>query len=226
MSVPKNHGSPQFRPQQGQPQVPAYLQQQPGYAAGVPGGSGGYNPNYLNAGGAGSKKPVSILIFGILNLVIGFFSLGYVTWQGVILGIALNRLKEGNGFTRDSLLLVYEQMGYVQFQIGSVVLGALLTFVLIAAGILLLMGKEKGRDLSVSYSVGSIVFCLLSTSFQIFTGLTLLSSTDAPKKFAEPAGMAVMTSGILALAFLIYPTVTLICMTRKSVKDYLQSNQR
>lgn len=225
MSAPKNHGSPQFRPQQGQSQVPAYLQQQPGYAAGLPGGAGGYPPNYLNAGGAGAKKPVSVLIFGILNLVIAFFSLGYVTWQGVVLGLALNRLKEGNGFTRDRLLLVYEQMGYVQFQIGSVVLGALLTFVLIAAGILLLMGKEKGRDLSVSYSVGSIIFNLLSTSFQVFTGLTLLNSTDAPKSIAEPSGMAVMTSGVLALAFLIYPTVVLICMTRKSVKDYLQSNQ-
>ncbi len=225
MSAPNNPGSPQFRPQQGKPQVPAYLQQQPSYAAGVPGGAGGYRPNNLGAGGVGSKKPVSILIFGILNLVIGLFSLGYVIWQGVILGIALNRLKEGSGFTRDTLLLVYEQMGYVQFQIGSVVLGALLTFVLIAAGVLLLMGKEKGRDLSVSYSVGAIIFNLLSTSFQIFTGLTLLGSSDAPKRFAEPAGMAVMTSGILALAFLIYPTVLLICMTRKSVKDYLQSNQ-
>ena len=163
------------------------------------------------------------MIFGILHLVIGFFSLGSVVWQGLILGIALNRLNDGNGITRDRLLFVYEQMGYVQFQIGSVVLGALLTFVLIAAGILLLIGKEKGRDLSVSYGVGSIILNLLSTAFQVFTWLTLLSSIDAPKNIAEPAGMASIMSGILALAFLVYPTVTLVCMTRKSVKDYLQT---
>ena len=223
MSTPQNPGSSKFKPQQGQPQVPAYLQQQHGYASGVPSGAA-YGSNHLNAGsGGGQKKPGSILIFGILHLVIGFFSLGSVVWQGLILGIALNRLNDGNGITRDRLLLVYEQMGYVQFQIGSVVLGALLTFVLIAAGILLLMGKEKGRDLSVSYGVGSIILNLLSTAFQVFTGLTLLSSIDAPKNIAEPAGMASIMSGILALAFLVYPTVTLVCMTRKSVKDYLQT---
>ena len=215
MAGPNSPIPPQNSPYQPQPpqysQPPVYGQPYPAYPAQVRVDSG-------------PKKPVSILIFGIFHLVISFFSLGWLAWLTTMLALAMNQEGARPGFnnrSNDSLLLIYEQMGYVQYQIFIIVLGALLTFVLIAAGILLLMGKEKGRDLSVSYGVGSMVLNVLSMVFQIYTGIVLLSGAEAPKRVAEPAGFLVLIGAGLMLFWLIYPLLTLIFMTRKSVKEYL-----
>ncbi|MDP1560682.1 MAG: hypothetical protein Q8M16_04740 [Pirellulaceae bacterium] len=212
MSGPVNPYQPPFRPQAA---VVA-----PGIPTGVPMTTG-------------PQKPVSIIIFGIFHLFVALFSFLWLTWLTVMLVIAMNTAGANGpmagqpGMNRpnranDPLLLIYDQTGYVQYQIFVIVLGAVLTLVLIAAGILLLLGKDKGRDLSVSYSFASIILNILSMAFQFFTGFMLLNSTDYPRSMTQPAGTMVMVGGGLLFFCLIYPTLTLIFMTRKSVKEYLQ----
>lgn len=221
MSGPVNPNSPyppqppQYSPQTQYP--PQYPPQQPPYGQPYRGFPPGSPVN------SGPQKPVSIVIFGIFHLVVALFSLGWVIWLSAMLAIGMNNERVNDAMNRNSdiMLLIYEQTGYVQYQIFIIVLGGLLTLVLFAAGILLLMGKEKGRDLSVSYSIGSIVLNVLSMAFQIFTGIMLLSSIDAPRRVSEPAGMMVLVGAVMLFFCLIYPALTLLFMTRKPVKDYL-----
>lgn len=181
----------------------------------------------------GPSKPASIFIFGIFHLVIAFFSFLWLAFLTAMLVAARSRMVDIDpqfdhpGLIRanrsnDTLLAIYEQTGYSQYQIFVIVFGAGLTLILIAAGILLLMGKEKGRDLSVSYSVASIILNVVSIAFQLFTGSMLANSNDMPTRVAQQAGMMVILGGLMLLGCLVYPALTFIFMTSRSVKEYLQ----
>lgn len=183
---------------------------------------------------SGPSKPISITLFGVTNLIVSFFSLAWVaglliwlvTWPGStgqpMQDVRIPGQPSISRYERDgSLTLIYEQTGYFQYQIFIIVLGALLGLVLLVAGVLLLMGKEKGRDLSISYSIGSIILNVLSIGFQVYTGVVLLNSFDAPRRITQEAGTMLIFGGVVMFFFLLYPTLVLIFMTRKSVKDYL-----
>ncbi len=221
MSGPVNPGQPPvFQNPSGYPAQPSYGQPYGGFPSG----------QFVQRG---PGKPASILIFGIFHLVIAFFSFLWLAWLTAMLVTARSRMDamdpqfDHPGLIRanranDTLLAIYEQTGYTQYQVFVVVIGAVLTLVLIAAGILLLMGKEKGRDLSVSYSVASIILNVVSIVFQLYTGSMLMNSNDMPTRIAQQAGMMVIMGGLILLGCLIYPALTCIFMTRRSVKDYLQ----
>jgi hypothetical protein len=148
------------------------------------------------------KRPVSVTIFGILN--IGFGVLGVIT---TIVGMALH--SPGGAALSPIIKKVYDNPSFSAWMKIATPLGSVAALVIIAAGIGLLLLRDWGRLTSIGYAIYGIVIALVNTTLMLNAafgeqGLTMI---------------ILLFAALVGLVFgLVYPVLLLIFMTRAKVK--------
>jgi hypothetical protein len=175
---------------------------QPQYGGGMPG------PD---------AKPVAITVFGILNLVFGILGV-----CGIGFGIfALVVMANNPGFQQPPNPVLDHPVGFV-WNIISMGLGTITTFMLIAGGILLLNNKDMGRVLTIVYGWISVVFGFLGIIVMVIIIVGIFGQVDMqdPEEVGAVVGVALGTCfGFIGM---VYPVLAIYFMTRPNVKEYLQ----
>ncbi len=176
-------------------------------------------PLPVDASGAASRSPVFGLpktlallqiVFGTLGLLCGpLLALWFITGEQV---------------GPPEFVAIVQQSHVVVFQVVMAGLGFLLSGTMLAAGVLMLMGKAWGRRLGVAVAVTSIILWLISSmgncSLISYPIWQLARVSESPEAVGVAIGGIVggAIGGIIALA---YQAVMLILLNRKSVKEVL-----
>ena len=162
------------------------------------------------------NRPTSVTVFGILNIVFGILGLFGALMSAVVL--AIPGAREGNPVYQ----VVDENAIYGAWATAGMVLGAVATLVLLAAGGGLLSGKPWGRLLSVYYGVYAIVMTLVGLAFNaIFLFPALIGAMQNAQGVEAGAAVGGAIGGTVgSLAGLIYPVLLIYFMTRPHVVSY------
>jgi hypothetical protein len=160
-------------------------------------------------------RPTSVTVFGILNIVfaaLGFMGIGFA----ILMMFAPAAFQAKNPV----LDLMRQSPALTAYTNISTVIGAAFVFILVAAGIGLLMFRPWGRILSIVYGIYTIASVLVSAAVNYCFLLTpLLEKQAALPPGPEKAGAI---GGIIGVFIgpcfgLIYPIVLLIFMYRPNV---------
>jgi len=170
-----------------------------------------------DASGTGERPyPLSVKVFGILNLV-------FAVWGLLGLGISVAMMVASrSGFfpsnpayeaMDDSVVLaVYT---YVMTAVGFVAV-----VVLAAAGVGLLKGQNFGRVLSIGYAVYAIVSGVLGMLVNgLFLFPAMFNQGNASTATITGAVVGTVIGGLIGL---IYPVLLLVFMTRSNVVEALR----
>lgn len=155
------------------------------------------------------ERPVSVMVFGILN--IGFALLGMV---GSLFSVLV--LSRVHSHSNPFLDQMHNNPLYRTWMSISVPLGGVVSVALLAAGIGLLMLQNWARIVSIVYGIYSIVVGLigLGVTFSVF--MSIFSQSNNPSM--KGTMIAVMLGGVFGGAIgLAYPVLLLIFMTRPKV---------
>lgn len=155
------------------------------------------------------QRPISVMIFGILN--IGFGMLGLVS-----LLVSMVFMSHMNAAGNPILQKMNENPQYVAWTKISFPLGGIASIVVLAAGIGLLLLQNWARIASIGYGIYTILGCLVGSIVMIN-----VFSTIMPHNANGPAGivmMAPMIGAFFGMALsLVYPILLIIFMTRPKV---------
>ncbi|MEM6328890.1 MAG: hypothetical protein AAF790_01445 [Planctomycetota bacterium] len=160
------------------------------------------NPAYAGLPGAGEKRPISPMVFGVLSLVFGVLGV-----LGAIIGLVAFAVMESQ---LQSEAMPFS-IGYLR---ATQVLGLGMSVLLIVAGSLLVLHKKRGRVLFNVYACISLVIQVLTVGYILMLASTSLGS--------DPAA----TSGLIGQAIgnavgLILPVLGLMLLNRPAVKQSL-----
>jgi hypothetical protein len=158
------------------------------------------------------KRPPSINVFGILNIV-------FAGWGAVgLLGSAV-MLFASHDFNNPVIKIMHDNPGYATWVKISFLLGIPSCAVLAAAGIGLLFLKPWARILSIVYAVYAIFFGIVGTAFNaIFLLLPMLHQAREQNGPAAAGAIAGAIGGLLGGCLgVIYPVLLLIFMTRPKI---------
>lgn len=172
-------------------------------------------------------KPVSLTVFGIINIVWGALGLCGFVGTGVQYFVLSAQQQQAPNPVFD---LMRDNATYFGYMMASMVLGFFATIALITGGIGLLNGKMYGRTLSIAYALYAIVFGILGIVFNLLFLITpmmeqLGNVPQGPQRTGAMAGFIGVTVGS-GLCGLIYPIVLLIFMMRAPIVNYLRSQQQ
>jgi hypothetical protein len=163
-----------------------------------------------------NQRPISILIFGILNI-------GYGLWKmaAPLLSMAMSKLKlPGNS----GMAAMTADPTFTALTKFSVWTGAILGLALLAFGIGLLLLQNWARLGSIVYAVIDIVLVLVvSMVMWPFTKRMMEQMPGAPPGMM--AGFAMIGLVIGILFGLAYPVLLLFFMTRSNVIEACQRQQ-
>lgn len=173
----------------------------------------GSAPGYASA----PEKPVSGIIFGILNLVFGVFGVCGVLASSVMFFIPLDpEMVKQN----PALQLMQDNQFYKLFTQVGIAVGLIATFVLIGAGIGLLTMKPYGRTLSIIYGWYGIISTVLTAIvnvFIVFPGL-IEHMNNSPPGPAQAGAIGGIIGGVVGILLApIYPGLLLFFMYRPKV---------
>jgi len=165
---------------------------------------------------ASQERPVSVVIFGALNLVFGIIGfLGLIGSAAILFSVDP---------TNPMYSILQSSEFYRAWLWGASVIGLFATFVLLAAGIGLLLSKNWGRLLSMGYAIYAIVMGIaggvVSWIYVTAPLLDKMSASSGPEVYGAIGGAIGGTIG--SLAGLLYPIAILVFMTRRRVVEYLQ----
>ena len=168
---------------------------------------------------ASADRPVSAIIFGILNLAfagLSFLGIGFT----VLSFLLMDRMWAPN----PALKLMQDNEAYSVYMAVSIVLGFIATIVLAVSGIGLLKMRAWGRHLSIGYAVYTIVFTIIGTIANWFwlVGPLLEQANRMPVGPERAGAIGGAIGGLFGGCFgLIYPVVLLIFMLRTSFAQAL-----
>lgn len=155
------------------------------------------------------QKPVSVIVFGILNFV--FAGLGIV---GLIASIAVLGLPADS--SNPIVQFIHESARYAVWLKICIALGGLSCALLLVSGFGLLSMKPWARALSIAYAAYAIAFCLggmlINLTFMVQPMLGQVSQQRAFETVAATGGPISGTIG--GFFWLIYPLVLLAFMLR------------
>jgi hypothetical protein len=174
-------------------------------------------PNFQGGMPAPNDKPAAITVFGILHLVFGAFGL-----CGVGAGIfGMIVLTANPGIQQAPNPVLDHPIGFA-WNIASLGIGSVTTFMLIAAGILLLMNKELGRVLTIYYGWISIGFGIVGMVVMAIIMISVMGQANGqgPEQMAATFGMIGGACG--GLIGMIYPGLAIYFMTQGNVIAYLK----
>jgi hypothetical protein len=187
-------------------------------ASSLPPPVAGYRPE--------GDRPVSIKIFGILNIVFGVIGvLAFII--SVISAVAMMALIQNSGQNNEIMRLnpvFHENLGIRFYFWAMMILGAAMTVVLIISGIGLLRDKMYGRKLALVYGWYAIVSGILGivVNFFLITLPTMQRISGPGVSFSR---RIVISSGIGGLSGLIFPALLLFFMYQANVRQYLERVQ-
>lgn len=171
------------------------------------------------------EKPVAGIVFGILNVIFGLLGLCGTAFSALIFFIPVNPQMAAQN---PVLKLMNDSPVYRLFMQGSIVLGFVATFVLLAAGTGLLMQRPFGRQLSIGYAIYGIITTIVALLVNIFVVFPLLMKNlnDVAPGPEQAGAMGGAIGGIVggvigSVLSLIYPALLLYFMyTPKVIAAY------
>ena len=172
-----------------------------------------------------ASRPVSLIVFGILNILFGVLGLCGTVGSAAMFYV---ELPQDPAVPNPAIELLKTDATYRLFTQVAIVLGGLMALVVIGAGIGLLLGKAWGRTLSIGYAWYTIVAVIIG---MIVTWMFLLGPTMAALKEAQgPAAMGALggvIGGLVGGLFsLVYPVLLLIFMNRASLRQAVSPRER
>lgn len=181
------------------------------------------NPYQSNVAGAplppaGSAKPTSITVFGILNIIFG--ALGICGLSVAVVGL-FAPMAAGMELPEDNPM---NSPAYRVFTIVTIPLGLVATIVLVAAGVGLLNDKDWGRKFSIGYAIYAIVSGLIGTVLNVVLIMVpMMQQMGGGEQMAAAVGG--MVGGTIGGCIgLIYPALLWYFMTRPHVVNYLRAH--
>lgn len=161
------------------------------------------------------SRPISITVFGVLNLVFGGMGI-----CGGIVGVSAMVLAQTSQLGQNPVQDVMNQNlvweGFNRINMG---LGFLMAVVLLVAGIGLLKEKKLGRNLSNVYGIYGIMTSLISLSLFV---VVLRPALMPIVQNNLPVGAITFWSGIGGgLLGLVYPILLLVFVNRDKFKQAL-----
>jgi NADH:ubiquinone oxidoreductase subunit 3 (subunit A) len=167
-----------------------------------------------------NQRPISTLIFGILNIGLGLLKLG---WPLVAAAIAHLKLSGHSG-----MAALQSDPTFAALQQFNMWAGAVFGLALLAFGIGLLLLQNWARIGSIVYAVVAIVFVLVGSvvGWPITKRLVeqmAMQMPGAPLGLIEGVTMLLFVLGVLF--GLAYPALLLFFMTRSNVIEACQPQQ-
>lgn len=159
------------------------------------------------------NKPVSIIIFGILNLVFAIFGLfSAVAGLGFLI-YAFNTQGQQNS-PWDAVWS--QNAGHAAYMIGSSILAFTFKIVQLFAGIGLLRSRKSGRTLSIVYAWYAIISAIAGVIISYFMFLSpVIGQMQQPN--SPNTLMFVIFSIVSTVGSLVFPVLLLIFMYRRNV---------
>ena len=160
------------------------------------------------------KRPTSVTVFGILNIVFAVF--GVLATLGSLV-LFLPQMANSNN---PVIKLIQDNPTYAAWMKFSIGLGVLVSLALLAAGIGLLKLKPWARMFSIGYAIYSLIMIPVSMVVNFFL-LTRPMLEQAHQQHGPEAASAIgaAVGGMFGSCFgLIYPVLLLIFMLRANVK--------
>jgi cation transport ATPase len=170
-------------------------------------------------------QPQTVKVFGIIHLVFGGYGVLTLLWSLVLIifGNPFLALSGNTQAVQAQKNFENEIMGYT---IVSTAIYALLTVLILAAGVMLLKGRKNALKYSNGYAwlsiVSKIVFIILSFVYVMPAYRETISSSP-PTPGMTPATMEIiMVSSIIGayVIGLIYPILSLVLLNRPTVKTW------
>jgi hypothetical protein len=155
------------------------------------------------------ERPMSVTIFGILN--IGFAAFGLLSL--LLSTVFLSQMNTG---ANPVLKAMNDNPAYVTWTKISVPVGGIASVVLLAAGIGLLMLKNWARVVSIGYSIYAIVGGIIGgiVMFNVFESMLHQGAGGSPSVMIIGA----MVGSLIGIVFaLVYPILLIIFMTRPKI---------
>lgn len=167
------------------------------------------------------RRPTSILVLGILNIVFGCLAvLGTIITLATIM-VPQSQLVAGNPVME----VLHKNPNYATFMRISCAVGIVACFVLVMAGLGLLMTRPWGRLLSIGYAAYAILAVFISMASNWYFLQPLLEQArhmrPGPQQGALIGGVIGGVAG--SCVGLIYPAILLYFMFRPNVIAALQS---
>jgi hypothetical protein len=159
------------------------------------------------------KRPASITVFGILNIVFAVF--GIITLMAMIFLF----LPAASASKNPVVQLIHDNAAYAAWVKFSIALGLAATVAKLTAGIGLLQLKPWGRRLSIIYAIYAMVMVVVNGVVNYFFVVRPLLEQAAAKQGTEhAAAVGGAIGGTFGSCFgLIYPILLLVFMLRPEV---------
>jgi hypothetical protein len=161
------------------------------------------------------QRPVSVTVFGILNIVFAAWAICGTVFTGVIL------FAGGPGAQQNPMLKIMEDDPFLSVWTRvSIPLAVAAGGALLAAGIGLLLLKEWGRKLSIGYAIYAIVMGLFGLAINLIFVFPRLMNVAGAARGPDALGarigaMAGLIGGIVGF---VYPALLWYFMTRPHVR--------
>jgi hypothetical protein len=160
------------------------------------------------------KRPTSVTVFGILNIVFAVFG------TLAVLGSLVLFLPQMAASNNPVIKLIHDNPAYATWMKASVGLGLIVSVALLAAGIGLLLLKPWARMISIAYGIYSLIMIPVSMVVNFFLLTRPLLEQAHQQHGPEATGaIAGAVGGLFGSCFgLIYPVLLLVFMLRANVK--------
>jgi uncharacterized protein with PQ loop repeat len=163
------------------------------------------------------QRPISVTIFGILNIGFAVFNM-----LGLLLSMVV--LSRTNVAANPFLKEMYDNPQYVAWMKISMPLSGIASVILLAAGIGLLLLQNWARIVSIGYGVYTIAVGIVG-------GFVMLNVFAAILRHHSGSALGIMLIGsligsVIGMVFtLVYPILLIIFMTRPNVVAALKPAQ-
>lgn len=166
-----------------------------------------------------TKKPTSMVVFGILNLVFGVF--GILGLLFAVFSAFLDLPQDPN----NPLQAYMNDPTLKTLMLVSQVFASILAVLLVISGVGLINGKLFGRRLAIIYAIGTMLLVVIVAVINIsFISLPVLAHASELPEGPEKIGAIIGGSAffIQPICGFIYPVLLLIFMMRAPVKNYFR----
>ena len=155
------------------------------------------------------QRPISVTIFGILN--IGFAVFGML---GMLLSMAV--LSRSNVAANPIMKEMYENPNYIAWMKISLPLGSIVSVILLAAGIGLLLLQNWARIVSIGYGVYAILAGIAGGLVMLNICVSMMHNNSGGA--SGMGALFAMFGSIFGMVIgLVYPILLIIFMTRPKI---------
>lgn len=163
------------------------------------------------------KRPTSVLVFGVINIIFGALGLCGLIVQ---LSIQLSGFDQLQGQNNPTLELMQEltqtNPAYELYTQLMMVLGSVMTILILVAGIGLIKLKNWARLSSIGWAVFTIATTIMNTLITfVLVFIPLLDQLTGPERIGIQIG--IVFSIIFAFVFFVYSAFMIFKLTRPAI---------